>query len=131
MFYPMLAMFLLTFTVLLYGLFIRIKAVKSGEVSPQYFKIFQSDGKIPTKLIQHKNHFDNLFQIPILFYVACTIAIVQRESSAIAIYCAWAFVFFRVGHTIVHLTHNHVLLRLGFFVLSNISLIALWVLIAS
>jgi hypothetical protein len=40
---------------------------------------------------------------------------------------AWLFVGLRVAHTVVHLTLNHVLLRLSVFALAVTTMLALWV----
>ncbi len=44
-----------------------------------------------------------------------------------ALALAWAFVAFRPGHTVLHLTINNVLIRLVLFASAATSLLALWI----
>ncbi len=127
MIYPMFAMVLLTFLVFFYGIAMRVRSVKTKQVPAEYYKIFRSSQEIPERIIQHKNHVDNLFQIPVLFYAGCIMATVSGELTTSMVICAWAFVFLRIGHTIVHLTYNKVLHRLAFFIPSNVCVLLLWI----
>ena len=124
---PMFAMVLLTFAVFVYGLVMRINAVRAGKVHGHYFKVFDPrDRQIPEKILQQKNHVDNLFQVPTLFYAACITAMVVGPTESMAT-LAWCFVATRMIHSFIHLTYNNVLHRLPAFILSNIALMVLWI----
>ena len=123
---PMFAMVLLTFFVLIYGLRIRVSAVKTGAVDVSYFKTFQTEANVPVRLLQHKNHVDNLFQVPTLFYAAAVCALILGPSP-LMVGLAWCFVATRIVHSYIHLTYNNVLHRAPAFVLGNICLLVLWI----
>ncbi|SMF06173.1 MAPEG family protein [Pseudobacteriovorax antillogorgiicola] len=125
MVYPIFAMVSLFFVVLLYGLVIRIKAVKQGTVHGHYFKTFEARAAIPEKIVQHKNHIENLSQAPILFYVACVVAMIQTYDDTMII-LAWLYVALRIVHSIIHLSYNNVIHRLSAFLASNVVLVVLW-----
>ena len=68
----------------------------------------------------------NLFETPILFYVIVLTAFVTGQSGYWLLGLAWAYVGLRFVHTYVHLTSNVVLTRFRVFVLSMLTLTALW-----
>lgn len=72
--YPMLAMVALTAYVLSVLFRRRTRAVKEGRVSSRYFRVFQGETE-PNDAAKATRHFANLFEAPVLFYVACVTAI--------------------------------------------------------
>jgi len=60
------------------------------------------------------NAFDNQFQLPVLFYVACGLSM-GFGTIWIETVLAWAFVLTRIAHAFVHATRNHVPTRFFFF----------------
>jgi hypothetical protein len=125
MFYPMFAMVLLTLIVAGILLFSRIKAAKSGSVDPRVFKLNQSK-EIPDRLIQITNNYSNLFEVPILFYIACLFCIIWQYQNYLMLGLAWLFVVSRVVHSWIHLTHNKIIPRLFAFLTSVICVMAMW-----
>ena len=124
---PMFAMVILIVFIFIYGLQLRVMAVKKGQVHPGYFKVFDPrNQQIPERILQHKNHADNLFQVPVLFYAACIVAMLSEPTDTM-VFLAWGFVLLRVVHSFIHLTYNNVVHRLVAFVVSNILLMVLWV----
>jgi hypothetical protein len=115
-----------TFLVLLLIPFVRVRSVRRREISPNDFKFGESQAVPPNVSIPNRNYM-NLLELPMLFYVACLMLFVTAGASRIAVYAAWAYVAFRVVHSIIHLTYNHVLHRLSAFTLSNAALVSLWV----
>ncbi|MES2673157.1 MAG: MAPEG family protein [Pseudomonadota bacterium] len=125
MVYPMFAMILLTFSVAIYMLRLRIQAVKSGELKLSYFRL-NSGGEASTKLIQASRNYTNLFEMPVLFYAAGTIAMALRLEGVTIMTLSWIFVATRVAHSWIHLTNNNVIHRLQAFMLGNICLLLIW-----
>jgi len=68
----------------------------------------------------------NLFEMPVLFYVACIVFYVTGKVDGIALTLAWLYVALRIAHSVVHLTYNNVLHRLAAFGASTFVLLALW-----
>jgi len=69
--YPMAAMVLLTFFILVKMFRGRVRAVKAGEADAGYYKTYQEGGE-PRESAQVSRHLVNLFESPTLFYAACT-----------------------------------------------------------
>ena len=123
----MFAMVLLVFAVFFYGITIRVSAVRRGQVHPAYFRVFDARGKaVPDRLVQLKNHIDNLFQMPLLFLLVGILTL-NYGPDGLATVLAWAYVSLRALHSFIHLTYNRVTHRLVAFVLSNMCLLILWV----
>jgi len=126
MFYPMFAMVLLTLVVAAILLFSRINAARSGSVDPRLFKL-NSSKEIPDRLIQITNNYSNLFEIPILFYLACLLCVFWQYESQLMIGLAWLFVVSRVVHSYIHLTRNKIIPRLFAFLTGVICVLLMWV----
>ena len=68
LFYPMLAMFLWTFVVALRNAQVRVSAVLKGNLTNEYFELFQ--GAEPSEIVlKTGNHLRNLMEMPPLFYM--------------------------------------------------------------
>lgn len=105
----------------------RVNAMKNKTVRVGEFKTYISENEMPELLIQSSRHFKNLFEIPVLFYVASTLVLVLNlQDNIISILC-WLFCIFRLAHTYVHLNYNNVFHRFRAFAGSFFSLIAIWV----
>jgi hypothetical protein len=104
---PLLAMVLLTFTVWLVMGRRRIRAVAGGEVSLADFAVRGGSGP-PARVAQAGDHFANLLEVPVLFYVAIMTAALLGLTDTVLLVLAWAFVAVRVVHAVIHLSYNHV-----------------------
>jgi hypothetical protein len=122
---PMLAMFALTVGIGIWMLALRTKAVKDGQINPGYFK-YNRGGKLPEQLAQVTQHYENLFEAPLLFYVACLMLMFMHVQSTFFVATAWAYVASRLLHAWIHTTSNHILHRRNAFLLSSVLLICLW-----
>ena len=107
MYFPCLAMLLLTFIVMLRMLILRIRAIKSKDIEMKYFKTYNS-GNAPTLMLQTDRHFINLFEAPVLFYMVCTFSVITFHVDTKMLIAAWLYVLFRVIHAIIHLTSNKI-----------------------
>jgi len=122
--YPAFAMALLTFGVSVWLLKMRIKAYKSG-ADPRYFKLNQ--GELPVYAKQAEQHYENLFEMPVLFYVVLLVAFVTQTANVGLVFLAWAYVAARAAHSYVHLGENKLLLRRNVFLVSFAILLMMWV----
>jgi hypothetical protein len=121
----MFGMFLLTLAVTLYMFVVRFKAVRSGQVPLKYFKTYDSQ---PTEdMIKASRHFNNLFEIPVLYYAAMILAIVMGLNGKWVHTWAWTFLIARVAHAIIHLSSNKLMWRMRAYSLGWIALTGLWV----
>ncbi len=126
-FAPLGAMALLTFLVL--GLIParRFRAVFAGHVTAEDFKLGES-ARVPADVAIPNRAYMNLLELPVLFYVAGILYFVAERLDTAALAVAWAYVGLRAVQAAVHLTYNNVIHRLTAFALSNVVLIAFWVL---
>lgn len=122
---PMFAMVCLTFFVGLVAVRYRILSVKSGSSKVKAFKLM--DGDFPESVIASTRCFNNQFEVPVLFYVAClTLIFFEQSESTVASILAWLFVGLRAIHAYIHITYNHILHRIIAFWSSFLVVMALW-----
>jgi hypothetical protein len=125
LFYPMLAMFVWTFLIMLRNIQVRLAAVSKGELTNEYFELFRG-GEPSEKVLKVQNHLRNLTEIPPLFYIVGLAIMATGKTDSLFVVLAWSYVVLRVGHGLVHLTINKVPQRFFFFVLSNLVLLIMW-----
>ena len=126
MLYPIFAMFMLTMTVFILNLIVRVRAVTSGKVPVTYFKTFEGPAA-DRQLTQFSNHIRNLFEMPVLFYVVSLAIMILGKVDPAYILLGWLFFVCRVVHSFIHLTYNKVPHRLAAFMASNTVLVVMWV----
>src|SRR5690606_1348133 len=127
-FYPALAMFLLTAWSAIRLARLRIEAARSGAVDPRFYRLFRG-GEEPDHLRAHARHFANLFEAPLLFHVILVIAHLTGASGMLPLLLAWAYVVLRYAHSWVHLTSNRVVTRFRLFAASWAVLVLLWLVV--
>ena len=126
--YPSFVMMALTIFCMVRLGFLRWAAVSRGEVDPRFFSLYRGYEE-PEKLAAYSRHVVNLFEAPLLFYVIIMTAFVTGQSGNWLLGLAWAYVGFRFFHSYVHLTSNVVLIRFRIFVVSMLTLSALWIIV--
>ena len=124
--YPMLALFALTFAVLVMTGRARFKAGFARRVKASDFSYGESANVPPDVALPNRNLM-NLLETPMLFYVVCLALYATRTVDALAVYLAWGYFALRLGHSAIHLTYNNVYHRLSIFAASNALLAILWV----
>jgi hypothetical protein len=77
----------------------------------------------PAAVSNPSDNLKNLFEIPVLFYALVLFLYATRQVDPLYLGAAWAFVAFRVAHSIVHCTFNLVILR---FYLYLTATLAVW-----
>ena len=123
--YPVFAMFLLTAVVLLRMRSMRFAAVRNREVSARYYQAFAGETE-PEPLRVISRHFQNLFEVPVLFYVGAIMIYVTHHVTPWLVGCAWVYVALRYAHTGVHLTKNDVIVRFSLYFASGFVLCLMW-----
>ena len=121
----MVAMVLLTFGVGLVAAWARFVGVRSGEVKYKYFKLMQGQ-EVPDRVTVTTRCFNNMFEVPVLFYVACALYISLGFEGLPGLVFAWLFVALRYAQAFVHLTTNHFVHRMLAFWASFICALMLW-----
>lgn len=123
--YPMFAMVMLTLVVAMRMLQLRFRAVLQDNLNPGYFKLNRG-AKPPGYMLQAEQHYINLFESPVLFYVIVVLIYVLQFVDAISVSLAWGYVLARLGHAYIHTGPNRVLQRRNIFLLSITLLVTLW-----
>ena len=126
-FAPMAALIALTFVVLTLIPIKRFRAGFAGEITGEDFR-FGESARVPGHVSIPNRNYMNLLELPMLFYVAGLMFYVTGKVDAVALTLAWVYVALRVIHSAIHLTYNRVVHRLAPFALSNLVLLAFWVL---
>jgi hypothetical protein len=126
-FAPMGALAFLTQAVLLLVPIRRFQAGAAGQIVPDDFKFGESPN-VPGPVSLPNRAMMNLLELPLLFYVASLMFYVAGRSDTIVLTVAWLYVGLRVIHSAIQLTYNKVMHRLIPFALSNVVLLAYWVL---
>ena len=123
--YPLFGMVVLTICIVPLVFFARVKQIRTGNLKIEFFELYDGTGA-PPDVTKTKRHLSNLFEMPILFYVACLTAFVLGLDSALLIYLGWGYVIVRAFHAFIHLTYNKVVHRITAFMLSNVMVITMW-----
>jgi len=123
--HPVVAMVALTALAFFRLAYARLRAIQSGRASIAYFKTY-TVGAEPDDTRVLARHYDNLFQAPLLFYVAALVAMITHRETPVVVGLAWAYVGLRALHTAVHTFGNDVAWRFRVFTLSWVVLLVLW-----
>lgn len=119
------AMVFLTTVIGLQSLLARINAAREGKINPQYFKLM-SGYEVPEYIAVTTRAFNNQFELPVLFYVACVLYLFLMPYDLPGLVLAWLFVFSRYIHAYIHLSYNHVIHRMLAFLFGFICVLAMW-----
>ena len=103
--------------------FIRIPMVTRGEVKIRDIALSREGW--PERAQKVSNAFDNQFQLPVLFYAACTVAVFLGPTWFDLVF-AWAFVVTRYIHAAIHVTDNHVIRRFWAYTAGLMVLTLFW-----
>lgn len=126
-FWPMIALTFLIYCVYLLLFLRRRRAVISGQAKIQEFVIPINEPEISVTTIRNLN---NLYEVPMLFYVVCLSLYAVNGVSYLAVVIAWLFVGARLAHTLIHVTTNRLRYRQPIFTLGFILNGILWVILA-
>lgn len=124
-FLPGLAMAVLTFAVWWRLYHTRIGEMKRERIHPQSIA---SSAQAAARLQDTRaaDNFRNLFELPVLFYFALTVAAQAGLVTITTVTLAWAFVALRVLHSWIQCTYNKVMHRFAVYVAGGAALWVLW-----
>jgi hypothetical protein len=127
--WPVLALVALTFVVSLVMYRRRIAEMRAKRIRPQ---AVATAAMMSAKLedVGAADNYRNLFEAPVLFYVAALAAFALQAVTPLLLALAWLYVACRVVHSIIHCTTNRVLHRFRVFLASHAVLFALWLVVA-
>ena len=123
--YSLLGMFLLSLSVGLRMLQLRYRAVLKDNVRPSYFKLNRG-AKLPDYLAQATQHYDNLYETPVLFYVIVILAYILGVVDWVTLSLAYGYLISRIFHALIHMNSNHLLRRRNIFLVTIVILTFMW-----
>lgn len=106
----------------------RIPAMNKAGIDAK--NLVGSDGaslraKLPDNVSWKADNYNHLHEAPTLFYAVAIVLAVIDQGDGFNTLLAWAYVGFRVLHSIVQATVNRVIVRFALFALSSLTLMAL------
>ena len=125
MLYAMFVLVILTMVIIVLTARVRIESVQSGTVPQSYYSLMEGHD-IPDFVAKTTRNFNNLFEVPTLFYAGGAVYLALDQAGQLPIISAWIFVAARVMHSIIHLSYNNVLHRLVIFAIGNLSVLVMW-----
>ncbi len=107
----------------------RISYLKKNNIDPQKLSTRQAklEMNIPEGVSNTADNFNNLLELPIIFYAVCMIASTYNLTNSWLIFLAWGYVLLRIMHSVIQCTYNRVMHRFSAYFLSSIFL---WALVA-
>jgi len=127
--YPMLAMVALTAIVAVTMYRRRVAEMRTRRVHPQKLAL---SAQMASALEDTRaaDNFRNLFEAPVLFYVAMLTVYVTQITSPLYVGLAWIYVATRIAHSTIQCTYNRVMHRFLTFASGLLVLFAIFGLIA-
>ena len=127
--WPAIAMVALTVVVWFRMYTTRIAQMKRERIHPQSVAL---SAQSAAKLTDSKaaDNFRNLFELPVLFYLAVVVAAQTAQAGVLTLTLAWSFVVLRVVHSAIHCSYNKVIHRFYVYVAGGMVLWALWIALA-
>ena len=101
---------------------------RSKDIRLSQFRIYE--GEFPDRLRSARQQYQNMFEIPIIFYLLCLLNIYFNNYNQFDIVLAWGFVIFRMIHFFIRLQNQkniNIIPRTFIFIISLIFLTIGWV----
>ena len=129
MLYPMVILIIFTIFICASLGMLRFVSVQKRQVNPKLY-LLMSGYDEPSHLKKINRHYINLLEQPILFYLACILAMALDLQSSALIGLSWGYLIARAIHSAIHLSYNNALHRMGVFSISLFILLAIWIQLA-
>ena len=88
-------------------------------------KAADADLVLPAAAQWKAHNYNHLMEQPTLFYAVALVLAMIGQGDGFNLILAWAYVAFRIAHSIVQAVWNKVSVRLLFFMLSSLALVGL------
>lgn len=127
--WPAAAMVALTAVVWCRMYAVRVAQMKRDRIPPQAVATSaQSAAKLTDS--NAADNFRNLFELPVLFYLALAMAAHTGQQGAAVLVLAWAFVALRIVHSAIQCGANRVMHRFYAYAAGAVALWVLWAVLA-
>ncbi len=125
-FVPFLGMAVLTLVVWIYMYIQRLSYLRSEGIDPQSVSTTQEVERVtPIKVKLPSENLINLFELPVIFYALCLYIYVTGKVDGLYLYLAYAFLFLRIVHSVIHCSYNRVVHRFSVYILASLALWAM------
>lgn len=124
--YPM---FLYVLTIFFYAVLnfrSRLNAIKQGHIKLNYFKTTSGENP-PERMLTVARHYDNQFQLPMLYFGTCACFIALQMANEWTLLFACLFVASRYVHSYIFLTSNNIRHRVKAFAFGWWMILAMWI----
>jgi len=128
---PLLAQVLLTFLVWFYLFARRIPEILKKDIDVRKLKDRAEAHSLMPDSSAASNNLKNLFEMPVLFYLAVLLSLVLLVQDPVLVWLSWAYVGFRYAHSLVHCSYNDVNHRFAAYAGSCIILLLMWMRLAT
>lgn len=119
----------LTFVVGLRMFRVRVGEMMARRIDPQSVALSaQRERRLEDS--RAADNFNHLFELPVLFYLLCAVAIGAGYIPAWLPVLAWLFVLTRIAHSIIQCSYNRVMHRFAVFLAGFFLLVAMWAMYA-
>ena len=127
--FPALAMVALTIVVWFRMYTSRVAEMRRERIHPQ---AVATSAQMTARITDSRasDNFRNLFELPVLFYVALLVIASTGSVTTVTLLLAWLFVALRIVHSAIHCTYNRVVHRFYAYLAGSVVLWALWGVIA-
>ncbi|MEL6300032.1 MAG: MAPEG family protein [Pseudomonadota bacterium] len=115
----------LTFAVWILLYLRRVREMKAKRIHPQKVAS-RADAQRLLEDTSASNNFQNLLEMPLLYYALVALVIATDTAPGIIRLLAWAFVALRIVHSVIHVTYNTVLHRFWVYFVSSVMLWSAW-----
>ena len=129
LFWPAVAMALLTCVVWVRLYAERIPEMQRRKIHPQKLAL-SAQREALLEDTRASDNFKNLFELPVLFYLALFVAHSSGQVGSTVVLLAWLFVVLRWLHSGIQCTYNRVMHRFTVYVIGAVVLWLLWALLA-
>ena len=124
--YPIFALVALTLGIGIRLGVLRFAAVRRGDLTPRFYELNRG-GKMPDYLAKVSQNYDNLLELPILFYLLAVCLFITDKVDMAQLLLAWLFIASRYVHSYIHITDNKLRPRMRAFLLGVLLVIVMWV----
>ena len=124
---PLIAMVALTFVVWIYMYITRIAEMSRKNIDPQDLDTHAKGLELLTDSSGPAGNLRNLFELPMLFYLAIVVTLVLLIQDVWLIALSWTYVMLRILHSFIHCTYNNVMHRFTVYAASCVVLMLMWV----
>lgn len=128
---PLLALVFLTFLVWVYMYVTRVREIKRKSIDPQSLDTRVHGQALLTDSGAQADNLKNLFELPVLFYVAVLLTLVLMIQDQLLVQLVWGYVALRYVHSLVHCTYNRVMHRFIAYAASCLVLMLIWARLAA